>query len=79
MFSLRIYELILIIQGMQRHPQKAETSCNTTLGHRLVLVRIAQSNAQVHNLHVEQHKCEQRSILLVVMHNTHLMHNIIPL
>ena len=50
----------------------------------LVLVRIDQNNAQLHNLHVEQHKYEQCLILLVLihncaMHNTHLMHNIVLL
>ena len=47
-------------------------------------VQIARSDAQLHNLHVEQHKYEQCSILLVIMHNyamhnTHLMHNIVLL
>ena len=50
----------------------------------LVLVRVAQSDVQLNNLHVEQHKYEQCSILLVIMHNyamhnSHLMHNIVLL
>ena len=45
----------------------------------LVLVQIAQSDAPLHNLHAEQHKYEQCSILLVgmnnyAMHNNHIMH-----
>ena len=35
----------------------------------LVLVRKSQSNAQLPNLHVEQHRYEQCSILLVIMPN----------
>ena len=50
----------------------------------IVLVRIAQNDAQLHNLHIEQQKYEQCLILLVIMHNcamhdTHLMHNIVLL
>ena len=49
-----------------------------------MLVRIAQSDAQLHNLHNEQHKYEQRTILLVrrhidATHNTHIVHNIVQL
>ena len=50
----------------------------------VVLVQIAQNNAQLHNLHVEEHKYKQCLILLGIiqncaMHNTHLMHNIVLL
>ena len=53
-------------------------------GYEVVLVWIAQNNAQLHNLHVEQDEYEQCLVLLVIMHNfdihnSHLMHNIVLL